>query len=70
MDIQEGMTRKTSPNDANRVVWAVGAFFFIIIRVFIILIYFYNYYSNPDRLTGDYDEENGPKRREARRLGH
>ena len=44
--------------------------FIIIIRVFIILIYFYNYYSNPDRLTGDYDEENGPKRREARRLGH
>ena len=27
MDIQEGTTRKTSPNDANRVVWAVGAFF-------------------------------------------
>ena len=28
MDIQEGMTRKTSPNDAIRVVWAMGAFFF------------------------------------------
>ena len=69
MDILEGTTRKTSPNDANRIVWAVGAFF-IIIRVFIILIYFYKYYSNSDRLTGDYNEENGPKRREARRLGH
>ena len=28
MDIQEGMTRKTNPNNANRVVWAVGAFYY------------------------------------------
>ena len=28
MDIQEGTMRKTSPNDAIRVVWAVGAFFY------------------------------------------
>ena len=47
-----------------------GCVFFSIIRVFIILIYFYNYYSNSDRLSGDYHEENGPKQREARHLGH
>ena len=28
MDIQEGTTRKTSPNDAIRVIWAMGAFFY------------------------------------------
>ena len=37
MDIQEGMTRKTSPNDAIRVVWAMGAFFYY---------YSYFYYIN------------------------
>ena len=31
MDIQEGTTRKTSPNDANHVVWAVGAFLLLLI---------------------------------------
>ena len=28
MDIQEGTTRKTSPNDAIRVIWAMGVFFY------------------------------------------
>ena len=34
MDTQEGTTRKTSPNDAIRVVWAISACFFFSFRVF------------------------------------
>ena len=31
---EEGMKRKSGPNDVNRVVWAISTCFFFIIRVF------------------------------------
>ena len=34
MDTQEGTTRKTSPNDAIRVVWATSMCFFFSFRIF------------------------------------
>ena len=34
MDTQEGTTRKTSPNDAIRVVWATSACFFFLFAFF------------------------------------
>ena len=34
MDTQEGTTRKTSPNDANRVVWATSTCFFFLFAFF------------------------------------
>ena len=68
MDTQEGTTRKTSPNDANRVVWAIITFFFFFFffhfTFFSLLIYIYKYYGfygATDRLTGGYNEKNGPK---------
>ena len=57
---------KTSPNDANRVVWAISTcFFFYLFTFFSLLIYIYKYYRSygaTDRLTGGYNEKNGPKR--------
>ena len=34
MDTQEGTTRKTSPNDVNRVVWAISTCFLFSLRIF------------------------------------
>jgi hypothetical protein len=34
---------RTGPNDAYRVVWAISAFFFFVIRVFLILNIVYRY---------------------------
>ena len=65
MDTQEGTTRKTSPNDANRVVWATSACFFFLFAFFSLLIYIYRYYRHygaTDRLTGGYNEKIGLKR--------
>ena len=61
-------TTKTGPNDARRVVWALGESFFIIIHSFSILNDFYRYYRCTDGLMGDSDDENGSKRRQTRRL--
>ena len=68
--LREATMKRTGPNDAKRVVWAIGKFFFNIIQVF------HNYWSSniyfkaTDVPTRCYDEENGPKRRVSRRLGH
>ena len=64
MDTQEGMMRKTSPNDAIHVVWAISTCFFYLFTFFSLLIYIYKYYRSygaTDRLTGGYNEKNGPK---------
>ena len=66
MDTPETTTRKTSPNDANRVVWAFSTcFFFFHFAFFTLLIYIYKYYrcyGATDGYTGGYNEKNGPKR--------
>ena len=36
MHLRGATTRRTGPNDAKRVVWAISEFFIIIIRVFYI----------------------------------
>ena len=66
-------TRRTSPNDANRVVWAIGTCFLLL---FVFLLLLNNIYRNygynkaTEGLREGGDEENGPKRRESHRLGH
>ena len=62
MDTQEGTTRKTSPNDVIRVVWANSTCFFFHFGFFSLLIYIYRSYGAMDQLTGGYNEKNGPKR--------
>ena len=37
MYLREAMTKRTGPNDAFRVVWAIREFFFIL------FVFFYNY---------------------------
>ena len=68
------MTKKMGPNDAVRIVWAISmCFFFKFLCFFSTLIHihdYYRYYSDRDGLTGDYDEENGPKQHETCHLGH
>ena len=64
MDTQKGTTRKMSPNDANRVVWAISTCFLFHFAFFSLLIYIYKYYRSygaTDQLTGGYNEKNGPK---------
>jgi hypothetical protein len=66
------MTR-TGPNDASGVVWAIGEYFFIFLRVFLsanycFMIYTVVIYEVRYREAGN--DENGPKRRQTRRLGH
>ena len=65
--------KRTGPNDASGVVWAIGELFKNFFRVFFIyklMIYLHSVviYQVRDREEGD--EENGPKRRQTRRLGH
>jgi hypothetical protein len=70
--MKAAMTR-TGPNDAKRVVWAISEFFLLKFRVFSILNYNYGYtrcFTGTERINEDGDDENGPKRRETRRLGH
>ena len=61
------------PNDVSRIVWAIQWVFFFL-RVFFLLLN--NIYSNCDYIIAmeglreGGDEENGPKHRESRRLGH
>jgi hypothetical protein len=65
-------TTITGPNDARRVVWALGEFFFLISFFFFV---FNCIYRSTDALNvrrGSIevnDDDNGPKRRETRRLG-
>ena len=66
-------TRRTGPNDAIRVVWAISTSFFSSSCFFLLLNDIYSYYDYTKATEGlreGGDEENGPKRRESRRLGH
>ena len=68
---------KTGPNDARRVVWALGMFLFLFFRVLYILTNGFLFYLCRLYLcsicTGgvqmDGDHENGPKRHQTRLLG-
>ena len=70
---RKAATRRTGPNDATRVVWAIGMCFFLLFVFFLLLNNIYSYYGYNKATEGlreGSDEENGPKRRESRRLGH
>ena len=70
MYLQEATTKRTGPNDAKRVVWAISKFFFIKNSHFFIFI---NNLTGINDILKDMDvhtEEIGPKRRETHRLGH
>ena len=63
----------TGPNDALCVVWAISEFFFFFLSYFLILTITYRSYMSfkgSERVMGAGDDENGPKRRFVRRLGH
>jgi hypothetical protein len=65
-------TTITGPNDARRVVWALGEFFFISVVFFYLFNDVYRYYGRSkgtEGFSGGNDDDNGPKRRETRRLG-
>jgi hypothetical protein len=65
-------TTITGPNDARRVVWALGEFFFHFFRVFLVLNDVHRHYGLPkgmEGLSGGSDNDNGPKRRVLCRLG-
>jgi hypothetical protein len=68
--LREGLgkaaTTKTGPNDVKRVVWAIRKFFFPFFCILISLMTVFRYYY----LREGGDHENGPKRRQTRRLGH
>ena len=60
-------------NDASRVIWAHGKFFYFSLRVFLILNIMYSYYWSiqvTEGLREGGGEENRPKRRDTRCLGH
>ena len=46
IDLQEVTTRRTGPNDTNRVVWAISKCFFFFCVFFSILNHFYRFYDN------------------------
>ena len=63
----------TGPNDAGRVVWAIGKLFYFFIRVFLILTNLYSLYlclEEWEWVVEGADDNNGPRRRILRRLGH
>ena len=60
----KAVTRRTGPNDANRVVWAIGTCFFLLFVFFLLLNNIYRYYGYNKATEGlreGGDEENGPK---------
>ena len=66
-------TRRTGPNDAIHVVWAISTSFFNSSCLFLLInnIYSsYDYIKATEGLREGGGEENGPKRRNTRRLGH
>ena len=74
-EVLEAGMRITGPNDAFRVVWAIGTCFFFFLRSFYILIIIscihrllYTYYTTW-RGTGGSDDEKWPKRLGMSRLG-
>ena len=64
----------TGPNDASRIVWALGEFFYYLLCVFFFLVFddLHSYYGFSKGMvwfnTGDNDD-NGPKQHETRHLG-
>ena len=62
-------TMETGPNDAKRIVWAIREVFIYLSHVLLLLTSVFRYYLSTGRLRYR-DHENGPKRRETRRLGH
>src|SRR5271163_4341307 len=75
---QRPTKREKGPNDARRVVWVLGMFLIFSFRVLYILTNDFLFYLGPrlylrSTSTGkvriDGDHENGPKRRQTRRLG-
>jgi hypothetical protein len=62
----------TGPNDARRVVWAIGEYFLIFFVFFVLNYSFIEYidYNYEICDVGGSVDENGPKRRVSRRLGH
>ena len=73
-DWEEPTKRKTGPNDMNHVVWAIGAFFFFSLYVFLCILNhvyrFHRYCRATEGHMGGYDKENGPKRHVSCRLCH
>ena len=64
---------KTGSNDALCVVWAISECFFFSFLIFLILTIKKGYYMSfkgSERVMGAGDDENGPKQRFVRRLGH
>ena len=68
--IREATVKRTGPNDAKRVVWAISKFFKILFVFFMTTNHLTGILKSTDAPTRDYDQENGPKQRETRRLGH
>ena len=76
-------TTRTGPNDARRVVWAIGKYFFVLFMFFVLKHTFIVYIATPEihiscklrkyatgrEMEGGGDE-NEPKRRVSRRLGY
>ena len=66
-------TTTTGPNDVRHVVWALGEFFFHFLRVFFFVFNDLHRYYRLSKGTVWFntsnDDDNGPKRRETRRLG-
>ena len=67
---------KTGPNDASGVVWATGMYFLFYNRVLLILTNFFTLsrlylpHNNTGKVGLCCGDQNGPKRRQMRRLGH
>ena len=67
-EIRRAGTTKTGPNDARRVVWALGEFFLYIFRSFTILNDFYRYISIKWDLWNTTTMKTGPNDARLRRL--
>ena len=69
------MMRKTGPNDARHVVWAIGKYFFFLLHVLLnltnvfCLLRFYLHYKGMERVGMGGDGKNGPMIQERRKRG-
>ena len=69
----EAPAKKTGPNDARRVIWALGESFSIYIRILLVLNVLYSLYLSLEEtewVSEGGDNDNGPKQCEMRHLGH
>ena len=66
-------TTTTGQNDARRIVWALGEFFFHFLRVFFFVFNdlhrYYRFSKGTVWFNTSNNNDNGPKRRKTRRLG-